>query len=52
MDLSRFYGYFVFTDCQSLVNWFSSYVPVVLLVVFVLNAVFSIFDYFIHMGGK
>lgn len=52
MSIADFYGYTVFHSFQDVVNWLTSYVPVVLLVVFVLNVVFSIIDYFIHLGGK
>lgn len=52
MDISEFYGYFVFHSFQDVVNWLTSYIPFVLLVVFVLNVVFNIIYYFIHLGGK
>lgn len=52
MSISDFYGYFVFHSFQDFVDWFTSYIPFVLLVVFVLNVVFNIVSYFIHLGGK
>lgn len=52
MDISKFYGYFVFHSFDDVVNWLTSYIPYVLLVVFVLNVVFNIIYYFIHLGGK
>lgn len=52
MSISDFCGYFVFHSFQDFVDWFTSYIPFVLLVVFILNVVFSIVSYFIHLGGK
>lgn len=52
MDISSFYGYTVFRNFQEVVDWLFSYVPFVLLVVFVLNVVFNIIYYLMHMGGK
>ncbi len=52
MDISNFYGYTVFPNFQAVVDWLFSYVPFVLLTVFVLNVVFNIIYYLMHMGGK
>lgn len=52
MDISNFYGYFVFHSFDDFVNWFCSYVPFVLLVIFVLNVFFNILYHIIHIGRK
>lgn len=52
MSISEFYGYIVFHSFDDVVDWLTSYIPFVLLVVFILNVVFNIIYYFIHLGGK
>lgn len=52
MSISELYGYVIFHSFQDVVNWLTSYVPFILLVVFVLNVVFNILYYFMHIGGK
>ncbi len=52
MDISKFYGYFIFHSFQDVVDWFASSIPFILLVVFVLNCLFNILYYIIHLGGK
>lgn len=51
MDISSFYGYFIFHSFQDVVDWLFSYVPFVLLTVFVLNAFFKCFILFYAYGG-
>lgn len=52
MDISNFYSYFIFKNFQDVVDWLFSYVPFVLLVIFVLNCVFNVIYYLMHMGDK
>ena len=52
MDIPSLYGYFIFKDFQSVVDWLTGYIPYVLLAVFLLNCFFNILHYFIHMGDK
>ncbi len=52
MSISDFYGYFIFKGFEDVVNWLTSVVPFILLTVFVLNAIFNIIYYIMHLGGK
>lgn len=52
MDISNFYGYFIFHSFQDVVDWLFSYVPFVLLVIFALNCVFNVIYYLMNMGDK
>ena len=52
MGIEYLYGYFVFKDFQSVVDWLYSYIPMALIAVFILNCIFNIIYYLIHLGDK
>ena len=52
MDLSNVFGYIYFRNFQDVVDWLLSDTPFILLVVFILNCVFNIIYYLMHMGEK
>lgn len=52
MGLWEMFGNIYFSSYADVVDFLASYIPVFMLIVFILNCFFSIFYDFIYFGGK